>query len=101
MPFLRRFWNRWAPGQSPGFVIPILETVNPVPGHRREVLEEIELTTLRFEAELELTDQACKKRVWCVYLFLSIHRSMDKDQSFQALSRIHGRSVSSFSVVFS
>jgi glycosyltransferase involved in cell wall biosynthesis len=62
MPFLRRFWNRL--GVKAVARLCHSDITDSQSGYRvirTGVLEEIELTTLRFEAELELLIKACKK----------------------------------------
>ncbi len=62
MPFLRRFWNRLGVRAVARLChADITDSQSGFRVIRTEVLKGIELTTLRFEAELELLIKACKK----------------------------------------
>jgi len=67
MTFLRRFWNRL--GAKAVARICHSDITDSQSGFRllrTEILKEVQLTTSRFETELELLIKACKKRVPCV-----------------------------------
>lgn len=62
MTFLRRFWNRLgAKAVARLCHSDITDSQSGFRLIRREVLEEVDLTTSRFETELELLIKACKK----------------------------------------
>jgi glycosyltransferase involved in cell wall biosynthesis len=75
MPFLRRFWNRLGARAVARLChSDIRDSQSGYRVIRTEVLEEIELTTLRFEAELELLIKACKRGFGVLSVPINAHR---------------------------
>jgi len=75
MPFLRRFWNRLGARAVARLChSDIRDSQSGYRVIRTEVLGGMELTTLRFETELELLIKACKKGFGVLSVPIKVHR---------------------------